>query len=450
MSRRRDVIARRSVVTRVLLLALLALSFSAFASHVVRADSSAITVLSTDATSSFPSGATFSISAESDAPIKTIELLYAESRLATYNLAVPSFTPATRVDAKVETDFQAAYVPAGIDLRYHWRITDQNGDSFETDEATLTWKDTRFDWTKVVSDQVEVYAYNGNEAFNKQILDSAQATVDRLEKAYDVPTSLPIRIWVYDARDDFAGSQATNSQEWIAGSAYPDLQVILAVLPEGNQREVGRVVPHEISHQVLHQAVLNPFNTVPTWFDEGLAVTSQENGAEDYRAVVQRASDEGRLMSIRSLNSEFPYDPALATLAYAESYSVVSFIKDHWGQQSITAMIEAYRTGVSHDDAAKQALGVDLDGLDRLWKENLGYAGDRPAGAASIHAGPSPWDGVMTQPLAVIVSAVVLGSGALTIRRWLLSDRGLTPDEIDEDLSSFEHPNPAMRSGPIL
>ena len=57
----------------------------------------------------------------------------------------------------------------------------------------------------------------------------------------------------------------------------PALHVIMAVLPPGNYDEVGRVVPHEISHQVLHQATDNPFSRPPQWLNEGLAVYWQES-----------------------------------------------------------------------------------------------------------------------------------------------------------------------------
>ena len=70
--------------------------------------------------------------------------------------------------------------------------------------------------------------------------------------------------------------------------------------PEGGTREVGRVIPHEVSHQLLYQATKNPFNSPPTWLDEGLAVSNQESGNEDSPALLKDATEKGHLFSIRS------------------------------------------------------------------------------------------------------------------------------------------------------
>lgn len=379
----------------------------------------AIRVESSTATPNFPNGITFDLSAVADRPIVKAELLYAKAEVETLNLESADFTPADKVEVTLPVDFRSAYVPPGIDITYRWRLTDDAGGVIETEPASVSWTDSRFAWTEVSTDQVSVHYYTGDEAYARRILDAAQSTVDRLQQTFGVERSRPIRIWVYDSKDDFQGSQAPNSQEWIAGTAYPELQVILAVLPDGNEREVGRVVPHEISHQMLYQATRNPFNVPATWLDEGLAVANQENGNEAFSGVVQSAAEAGRLFSIRSLTSDFPYDPADATLAYAESYSVVEFILGRWGEDGTAAIVAAYRDGLSHDDALKQAIGVDVDGLDALWKESLGYQGDRGvAGYASRGQQGDVVDLLAENAGSILlVSAVAISGGVMAVRR---------------------------------
>jgi hypothetical protein len=224
-----------------------------------------------------------------------------------------------------------------------------------------------------------------------------------------------------------------NSESWIAGTAYPEFHVILAVLPEGDKYEVGRIVPHEISHQVLHQATKNPFNAPPVWLDEGLAVLNQEGGDEDYPALVQLAADEGRLFSIRALNSTPPLEPADATLYYAESLSVVQFVIDHFGAEKMAALIDAYKQGVSHDQAATMALGVDLDELDRMWKESLGYQGDRgQAGGITPISGDNEGSASLIASGALVMGFLALFAvlvGIVTIRRSARAGDQRDPDE---------------------
>lgn len=375
-----------------------------------------VTVTTNAATSNFPDGIELKLEADSAEPITHIELLYQTADLETLNLAVPDFQPGTHVEITHLLDFRLNYQPSGVDITYRWRFTDDQGVVTETAPTSLLWSDNRFDWQTVSSDNVTVYAYNQNEAFNKIILDSAQSTVDRLSKEFGVQQTAPIRIWVYNSQRDFEATQQGNSSHWVAGTAYPQLHVILAILPEGNKREVGRVIPHEISHQLLNQATKNPFNAPPTWLDEGLAVFNQDNGNEDFPAMVENAAEKGHLFSIRALNSSFPYDAADAALAYAESYSVVRFILDRYGEAGLAAVIRAYPQGVSHDDALRMGIGVDIDELDRLWKESLNYPGDTPRGAGSTQpvsgtgsAGNDDFPIGLGLAAAAVICALLLG-----------------------------------------
>jgi hypothetical protein len=378
-----------------------------------------IVVNNNEATSDFPDGINFTLDVEGEREIRRIELLYQAANLETLNLDVPGFEPSTHVTLSHHLDFRVNFEPAGIDITYRWRVTDDRGEITETEPKTLLWSDNRFEWRSQSSQDVTVYGYRRNDAYDKLILDSAQVTVDRLKEEFGVDTVSPIRIWVYNSKKDFSAAQQGNSSEWIAGTAYPQLGVILAVLPEGNKGEVGRVIPHEISHQLLYQATRNPFNGPTTWFDEGLAVFYQDGGNEEFQSQVENAAEKGQLFSIRALNSNFPYDPADASLAYAESYSIVRFIIDEFGEDKLAAVIAAYREGVSHDEALMKGIGVDIDELDRLWKERLDYPGDQPRGTGTTRDDPSRWTdffgtGLASGALVLVIALLITGFFRLT------------------------------------
>src|SRR5262249_54848528 len=157
---------------------------------------------------------------------------------------------------------------------YHWHVTLADGETIDTSEQTVLWSDTRYQWTPLAGPHVTVYTYDASPEFAQAILNAAERTITRLSTKYGATPEQPIRIWTYAKRGDLYGALPPNSETWIAGSSYPDLHLILAVLPPGNLEEVKRVVPHEISHQVLGQATKNPFTSPPKWLDEGLAVYS--------------------------------------------------------------------------------------------------------------------------------------------------------------------------------
>jgi hypothetical protein len=397
----------------------------------------AVTFGQQTASSDFPKGITFSVDYSTTEPIARAELLYSYAGDETLNLVTAQPGDSSAQSVSYFLDLQIYYLPPGLDLTYYWRLTGENGATAETQPATVTWLDSRFNWTTIETADVRVSTYDGNADFAQQILDSAQAAVDRVQTDLNVKLDQQVRIWSYGSKDDFSGTQAPNTEQWLAGVAFPDLKLILAVLPTGDTTEVGRVIPHEIAHQVIHQATENPFSDLPTWLDEGVAVSYQDNGNDGFPSMVKSAAEQGSLFSIRSLNSGFPYDAGSATLSYAESFSIVTFIKSKWGADGLSRLINAYKDGISDDDAARQALGVDLTELDALWKESLGYKGDRGAGTVDPGGsnGGSPWADLFASGalIWVLIAALMLFVAIRSVRRLR---QGYPDDDFDEPLES--------------
>nr|MBA2519131.1 hypothetical protein [Chloroflexia bacterium] len=340
----------------------------------------AIVVTSEEAVADFPNGVTFSLTAASDELIVAAELFFRPASMETLRLGTVEVVPGTQVSLSYEADFRGGRMPPGVDLVYFWRLEDAAGEIVETAERVVLWADDRFAWEPLVGNRVTVYAYNGDPAFNQAILDAAERTTDLLSADYSAEMNQPIRLWAYSSGDDFVGALAPNSESWIAGAAYPQLGLIISVLPPGNLAEVGRIVPHEVSHQVLHQATENPFNGPPVWLDEGLAVIAQENGAENFPALVQAAAANGVLEPIPVLNSQFPYDAEGALLGYAQSESIVNFIAATYGDDAIARLIAVFRDGVSYDEAVEMTLGVTIDELDGQWRQSIEATGGAGGG----------------------------------------------------------------------
>jgi len=103
--------------------------------------------------------------------------------------------------------------------------------------------------------------------------------------------------------------------------------------------------------------------------------------------ALQSAVREDRLISIWALSSNFPTDSKQAELSYAESYSVVRFVVDSYGQASMSRLLAEFRQGATYDDALRAALGVDTYGLDDAWRASLGLG---PALAATPAVAAAP------------------------------------------------------------
>jgi hypothetical protein len=227
--------------------------------------------------------------------------------------------------------------------------------------------------------------------------------------------------------------------------------------------EVGRIVPHEVSHQVLSQATENPFNGPPVWLDEGLAVQAQENGSENFPRLVLESAANGTLEPIPVLNSQFPYDAEGALLGYAQSESIVDFIATTYGDDAIARLIAVFREGVSYDEAVERALGVTIDELDAQWRQSLeeaaagggiGSTSDGPlSGAGSGGGGLDGIAAVASGTLIMgVVAVIALVAGLVVIvRGW--RRRAAWPDDPDDAAGSEPPPSldpPTRTPAPAL
>jgi hypothetical protein len=371
-----------------------------------------LAVARNEASVEFPERITFSLDAETTDPIANLELLYRSPGLETFSVELPPFEAgATELAVEHPVDLHAGEVPPGIDIQYRWRITEADGDVVETPEQTLSWIDDRHDWTPLTGPNVTVYTYEADPAFQQAILDAAERTVASLAESYDAELEQPIRVWVYADKDHLYGALPPNSEPWIAGAAFPALHVIMVVLPPGDYDEAGRVVPHEISHQVLHQATENAFNSPPQWLDEGLATYWQESGRDRFYSYALELAATGEVPPLRTLNGTFPYEREGATASYAFSLTAVMYILDTWGDEGMSKLLATLEEGVTYDDAIEQGLGITFDELDRQWREDL-IADAQQVGAAGATRfgddGASPW-ATFGEGLALSSGAVILG-----------------------------------------
>ena len=372
-----------------------------------------LAVARNEATVEFPEGITFALDAESNDPVANLELLYRAPGLETFSVELPPFTAgSTELDIEHPIDLRSGELPAGVDVQYRWRITDEDGDVVETPEQTLSWFDDRYEWTPLSGPNVTVNAYDADPDFQQAILDAAERTITSLAESYGAEMEQPVRVWVYADKDHLYGALAPNSEPWIAGAAYPGLHVIMAVLPPGDYDEAGRVVPHEISHQVLHQATENAFNSPPQWLDEGLATYWQETGRDRFYSYALELAATGEVPPLRTLNGTFPYERDGATAAYAYSLTAVMYILDTWGDEGMSKLLATFSEGITYEDAIQQGLGISFDELDRQWREDL-LADAQQVGATGSTRfggddGASPWS-TIGEGLALASGTVILG-----------------------------------------
>lgn len=370
--------SRRAIILP-LLICLLASPAAAVLSP-LGAASPTVNVGASTATPHFPDTITFHLEASAvTGEIAAVNLLYhAVNTPVTKRVRVP-IERGQRIRLDYALDTQTDFLAPGLDVEYRWAFTLADGTQYRTDPATLFYMDDQQQWKKKTSGQITLWWYSGDDRFGQDAIDTATRAVDTLKKTFNVTGDRAIRILLYASARDLRVALPPNSAEWIGGGASTELGIIHAAIAPGGSSasEIRRILPHEISHMIVYQASLNPYNHPPLWLDEGLAVHNQETPDVRFRPLVQDAVEHGKLISIRALNSPFPLSAEQALLSYAESESVVNFIINAYGSKYIGALVSAFKDELSYDQVVQKVLKESIEDLDKEWKASLNYSGDQ-------------------------------------------------------------------------
>jgi hypothetical protein len=341
-----------------------------------------LAILDSSVTTNFPSSLTFSITASSDVNITDIRLHYTIDRL--HHVDVVSeiyvgFTPVTRVKAQWLWDMRkTGGLPPGSKVDYWWTVSDAGGNRLETPPAGVQIEDNRYNWRSVTRGEVTLYWYQGDDLFAGELMDAVQAALLRLSENTGAELEDPVRLYIYATSADLRGSMIFP-QEWTGGVAFTEYGVIaIGIGTDSASIEWGkRAISHELTHLVVHQVTFNPYNSLPTWLDEGLAVKSEGEMEPEFKDAISQARNNNTLISIRSLSSPFSAYTDESILGYAESYMVVDYLITEFGREKMQELLNTFGQGSGYDEALSRVYGFDMDGLNARWQASLEAAGVR-------------------------------------------------------------------------
>ena len=375
-----------------------------------------ITVVSDKVTPRFQEGITFSLEARGSASdITKVTLYYQIVGQAVTSYAYPKFDAGRTVKAEHVWDTKKGYIPPGVSISYYYLLEDAAAHQLKTSPQTFLYPDTRHTWKSQKTETLSLNWYQGNDAFGQELFGAAKAAMAQLETDAGVTVKIPVSIWIYDSYDELRKSMEAGAKEWTGGVSYSDMGVILIGVPENRLAWGKRAVAHELSHVVIGQATQNPFGDIPHWLNEGLAMYTEGPLESEYSSALSRAVSQNKLLTLKTLSSNFPADSAQATLSYAESYSVVKYLIDTYGRDKLAALLAIYKEGSTYDGALKKVYSLDTDGLDAAWQATLG-AKQQAASPTPPRATPTaPRAGVTPSPRAAATPTPAAGAPGLPV-----------------------------------
>ncbi len=337
-----------------------------------------IAVIASDVDVNFPSQAEFTLEAESSADIVDVRLYYQVDKMNYAEVVSEGwadFTPASRIEANWVWDMRNASLPPGAEVTYWWMIEDAAGNRFETSPEIMHFDDDRYLWQSLTSTvpqggELTLFWYEGGDSFARELMDTCEEGLARLAQDIGTYPERPIKIYIYASTSDLQGAMIFP-HEWSGGVAFTGFGIIAIGIPPSNLDWGKKALVHELTHLVVHQATFSPYGKLPLWLDEGLATYNEGELDPVLRSYLEGAILEDELISVRSLCSPFSAYSEKAYLSYAQSYSLVEYLLDNYGQDRMLDLLTLLKQGSTYDEALIEVYGFDIDGLDARWRATL-------------------------------------------------------------------------------
>jgi hypothetical protein len=361
------------------LLVLLALGMALLAPPAALAESHELTGANQSARIDFGEEILFLLEAPWSGPApSSVTVFYGlpDGALRTFAYA-DDFTAGPTLSASYSWDIRDILVP-GAEIEYSWRVITAEGDRLTSPPSVLVYEDPDLPWNRVSDENVEIVWHAGGPEFGEQVLAYSQAALTRLEETFGISLEHRTRIVIYEDGNRMREALGGGTSPWVGGQAIGPFNVIVfAATPFTPDLEL--LLAHELTHIVIDQVSDNPFSSPPSWIHEGLATINESAGALrfDYPGIVEDALERDALLSLRGLTGSFPASSSGAILAYAESNSLLLYVIDTYGADSIGRLLRAYRQGVTDDEAVNIAIGIGLTQLEDDWLASL--RGEEPA-----------------------------------------------------------------------
>ena len=339
----------------------------------------AITVIENNASYNFAQQITFTLEATSTVQVTKVYLFFATTGSdQTETQDIPFEQEGNTIHASYMHDLRLSPLAPFDTIVFRWEIEYGGDQRYTIDEQQLEYVDNRFAWDQINDEENHINVHwiegEGDPKFGQTALDIARASLQDINAELRAPLPEAIDIYIYDTQDNLNAAMILSGRDWAGGQAHPDLGVIVVAIPfnDFSTSRMERYVPHEITHLLVYQIVTpEGYRYVPEWLDEGLATANERLPTAEYGLMIEEYRQRGQLISLRDLCVPFSPDSQAAYLSYAQSGSVVDYIRERYGAQGIRDLLAAYKNGASCTSGVEEALGISIDALDANWQASL-------------------------------------------------------------------------------
>lgn len=337
-------------------------------------DSPPINISNASVDFTFGQQAEFHLEASAPAGIDSIYLFIRAQGETGVEVHTPSIEPGTTVRATVKRDLRLYPFPPFGQVLWWWEIRDRSDHILEMEPTPFHYIDNRFQWHLEQDGPVRVHTVVDDPAYQQTALTVARTALEQISPELQAPPVEQVDIYIYPSQEDIRAALQMAGREWVAGQARPELGVILVAIPPGDSafNRMERDIPHELTHYLIYRTVgTEGYHNIPPWLEEGLATANELRPDASLEVVLENARSQGRLIPLTQLCDPFPADPETAYLSYAQSASLVRYIRERYGGEGVRALLAAYADGAGCEGGIIQALDITPQRLQLAWRAQL-------------------------------------------------------------------------------
>jgi hypothetical protein len=219
------------------------------------------------------------------------------------------------------------------------------------------------DWELFAETEHFRYYVRPGDHIPRWAMDLAEDHLDAASHTLQIGLPEVIQYYKHPSQLDLheaTGSRSTGTVVWTEDGQYLEVH------------SVHRYDPHEVMHALVLEAMGEP----PAMFDEGLATAFGWDWTPGERDVHQRATvllDEGRLVPLQRLLTNWDFRSYKAYPAYTTAGSFIKYLLAEYGPQSLSRLFELDRFS-QLDEIEEQfsaAYGRDIYQVEESWRTAL-------------------------------------------------------------------------------
>ncbi len=219
----------------------------------------------------------------------------------------------------------------------------------------------------VGSEHLRVLYWPQHDDLARLARETGEQALGRLRRLLNAKPAGRIDVYIVRSQAEFEELAGAKQSTWVVGLALLGRRTIL-LKPVGPQR-LPKLLAHELAHIMLDVSMGPAARSIPRWLHEGIAQYAAHQWGRAQARTVARAALGNKLLTLDELDAAFAGKEDQVDLAYAESYTLVSYLASLRPGLGIAPLLDEIKKGRDVRTALGRAYRMPVSEIEQEWLE---------------------------------------------------------------------------------